>query len=108
MTSSAHVTEGSLAGPVGTTTTDSRNTCNGTTSSPRLGTGLVTSLRAHTMRHEIVFAHLGVHMVDKIYANWSIEDFRKRDSLDRLPTPFAGVDGHHIPSHLGCHFKLTA
>ena len=38
----AHVTEGTLAGAVGSTTTDAGNTGNGTSSTPRFGRSLVT------------------------------------------------------------------
>lgn len=43
-TTSAHVSESSLTGSLGTTTTDSRNSGNSSSSSPRLGRGLVTGL----------------------------------------------------------------
>ena len=42
MTTTAHVTEGTLAGTVGTTTTDTRNTGNSTSSTPRFSRSLVT------------------------------------------------------------------
>jgi hypothetical protein len=43
-TTSAHVSESSLSGSLGTTTSNSRNSGNSSSSSPRLGRGLVTSL----------------------------------------------------------------
>jgi hypothetical protein len=43
-TGAAHVTESSLTSTVSTTTRDTRNTGDGTTGTPRLGRGLVTSL----------------------------------------------------------------
>jgi hypothetical protein len=43
-TTSAHVSESSLSGSLGTTTSNSRDSGNSSSSSPRLGRGLVTSL----------------------------------------------------------------
>jgi hypothetical protein len=42
-TTTAHVSESSLAGTVSTATSNTWDTCNSTTSTPRLSRGLVTS-----------------------------------------------------------------
>ena len=53
-TTTAHVTEGSLARTVGSTTTDTGNTSDGTTGTPRLSGGLVTSLYVDSVRLPLV------------------------------------------------------
>lgn len=53
-TATAHVTERSLAGAVSSSTSNTGDTCDGTTSTPGLSTSLVTSLLAHGVRLPLV------------------------------------------------------
>jgi len=64
--STAHVTEGSLTGAVSSSTTNTGNTCNGATSTPGFGTGLVTSLLAHGICLPLIFRDALVHLLDDI------------------------------------------
>lgn len=75
----AHVAERSLAGTVGTTSTDTRNTGDGTTSSPGLGGRLVSSLLADGVRLAAVALDQLVHVVDDVRADGRLEDRRQRD-----------------------------
>ena len=59
MTAASNVTNGSLTGAVGTTTTDTRNTRKGTTGTPRLSRGLVTSLSRDGVRLTLVLGNVG-------------------------------------------------
>lgn len=56
-TTSAHVTESSLSGSLGTTTTDTGDSGNSSSSSPRLGRGLVTSLLGNGVSLSPVLGH---------------------------------------------------
>ena len=59
VTAASNVTNGSLTGAVGTTTTDTRNTRKGTTGTPRLSRGLVTSLSRDGVRLTLVLGNVG-------------------------------------------------
>merc|ERR1719186_1814538 len=59
---SAHVAESSLAGPVGTTTPDPGNPSNSSASSPGLSTGLVSSINIHTVWLPLVLSNLIVDL----------------------------------------------
>ena len=56
-TTSAHVSESSLSGSLGTTTTDTGDTGNSSSSSPRLGRGLVTGLLGDGVSLSPVLGH---------------------------------------------------
>lgn len=81
-TTTAHVTEGSLSGTVGTTTRDTGDTGNGPSGTPGLGGGLVTSLDGHSVGLAAVLGHGGVDLVDNIRADGSLEDGRQGDGTD--------------------------
>jgi len=78
-TSTAHVTESTLAGPVGTTSTDTRNTSNGTTSSPGLGAGIVTGILVDSIGLTLVQSHLLMGLANDVRSNWTLEDTGKLD-----------------------------
>jgi len=65
-TSSAHVSEGSLSGSVGTTSVNTGNTSNGSTSSPGLGSALVTSNILDGMWLAVVLVQVCVDKLDNI------------------------------------------
>ena len=66
---SAHVTEGSLSGSVGTGTTNSGNTGNSATSSPGLGGVLLSSHPENSMGLSSVLGHVGVNELDGIVSD---------------------------------------
>jgi len=69
----AHVTEGSLAGSVGTTSRNTRNTSNGTTSSPGLSRGLGTSVLADSVGLTLVLAHASENIMNNVRTNGGCE-----------------------------------
>lgn len=75
--SSAHVTEGGLSGAVGTTSSDTRNTRDGTSSTPGLRGGLVTGHEGHSVCLAFVLVHLRVNELNDVKTNGSREDDRK-------------------------------
>jgi hypothetical protein len=88
-TGTAHVTEGSLTGTVGSSTRDTGNTGNGTTSSPGLGGSLMTSLLGaaavrtgildmiwlglHSIGLTLVLVHASVDGMDNVRPNGSLD-----------------------------------
>jgi len=76
---------------VSTRTVDTRNTGNSTTSTPRFGRGLLTSLVRDSISLTLVLGHVGVDKVDNIRTNGSLEDGRERDSARDVLTAL-GVD----------------
>merc|ERR1719378_26153 len=81
---SAHIPESSLTRSVGTSSTNTGNTCNGTTSSPRFSRGLVTSQTAHGIRLSLVLCHIGVDKVDHVVSDWGTEHGREGHLLCSL------------------------
>merc|ERR1719278_1270766 len=77
--SSAHVSKGSLARPVGTATPDPWDPSNSTTSSPRLGRGLVTSRLRHAVGLTLVLGNVVVHQRDDVRPDRSSEDSWETD-----------------------------
>lgn len=75
----AHVAEGSLAGTVSATASDTGNTGDSATSSPGLGGRLVSGLLAHGVRLATVALDQLVHVVDDVRADGCLEDRRQRD-----------------------------
>jgi hypothetical protein len=90
-TATTHVTESGLTSTVSTGTVDTRNTSNSTTSTPRFGRGLLTSLGRNGIRLTLVLGHVGVDKVDNVRTNGGLEDGRKRDGGSDVLTAF-GVD----------------
>jgi hypothetical protein len=80
-TSTAHVSEGTLARSVSTTTLDTRNTRNCTTSTPGLSRGLFTSIFVHCISLTVVLVDLSVNKANKISTNRSSENLRKSSSI---------------------------
>lgn len=74
---SAHVTEGTLAGPGGTATWDTWNTSNGTAGAPRLGWSLHTSLLVDGVRLSLVLRHVDVDELHNIRTDWCSEHGRE-------------------------------
>merc|ERR1719483_1542996 len=83
--STAHVTEGSLARPVGSTTTDTRDTGHSTTSSPGLSRCLVTCFLRYSIWLAGVFEHLEMHSIYNVWPDWSLENSRQSDGGSCLP-----------------------
>jgi len=73
-TTSAHVTESGLAGSVGSATSHSWNTGNGSTGSPGLGRGLLARDLLDTGGLSRVLSEVGVHEVDKVRSDWGLEN----------------------------------
>jgi len=98
-TRSAHVTKGGLTSTVGTGTRDTRDTGNSTTSSPRLGRGLVTSLLANSIRLALVLGHASVNLLHDIRSDRAGEDSGDGVGSSRGSTIFAddrdGRSGSH-------------
>lgn len=92
-TTPAHVTEGSLAGTVSSSTTNTGNTGDSATSSPRLSGGLVTSLLAHSVRLALVFGDALVDLLDDIETDGGGEDRGEREGGGGLSGGGANVDG---------------
>lgn len=82
-TGTTHVTESSLTGTVSTTTTDTWNTGNGTTGTPRLSRGLVTSLGGDGVSLSLVLVHSGENRVDNIGTDGCAEDSWKSNLRGR-------------------------
>jgi hypothetical protein len=73
-TTATHVTESSLTSTVSTGTVDTRNTGNSTTSTPRLGGGLLTGLVRDGIGLTLVLGHVCVDKVDDIRTNRGLEN----------------------------------
>jgi len=76
-TASAHVSKSGLTTSVGSATSYSRNTGNSSTGTPRFGTGLFTGNLLDTMSLSGVLAQVGVHKVDDVVTDGSLEDGRR-------------------------------
>jgi len=76
-TASAHVSKSGLTTSVGSATSHSRNTGNSSTGTPRFGTGLFTGNLLDTMSLSSVLAQVGVHKVDDVVTDGSLEDGRR-------------------------------
>jgi hypothetical protein len=88
----AHVTEGSLTSTVGTGATNTGDTSDSTTSTPRLSTGLVASLLAHSVRLTLVLGDALVHLLHNIETDGGREDGGKSEGAGCLAT--CGVDAN--------------
>ena len=100
MSSTAHVTEGALARPMGATAANTWDTCNCSSSSPALGCGHVASHWAYALSLSAVFGDGAVDLLDDIEADVGGEDGGDCDSVGDL----VGVRVHEYvcdgaPSH---------
>ena len=73
-TGSAHVSERGLTGSLGSSSGNSWNSRNGSTSSPRNGRGLVSSIQVHGVSLSVVLVHVGVNKLNDIRSKWGQED----------------------------------
>lgn len=73
-TTSTHVTEGSLTGSVGTTTSNSWNSGDSSTGTPGFSRVLHTCVGCNSVSLSLVLVHLGEDRVDNIWSDWSLED----------------------------------
>ena len=73
-TGSAHVSERGLTGSLGSSSGNSWNSGNGSTSSPRNGRGLVSSIQVHGVSLSVVLVHVGVNKLNDIRSKWGQED----------------------------------
>jgi len=76
-TSSAHVTEATLSRARSTSSSDTGNTCDGTTGSPRLGRGLLSGNGLNSIRLTLVLGNVLVNALNKINTDGRSEDCRK-------------------------------
>jgi len=81
VTSTAHVTESSLAGTVGTTSTDTGNTSHGTSSTPGLGASLVTGITVDAVGLSVVLGNLVMDEGHDVWPDGGLEDGRKADRV---------------------------
>lgn len=88
----AHVTEGTLAGTVSTTTTDTRNTGHGTTGSPGFGRGLVTGSFTHCISLALIAAHQLRNFAHHIRTDRGLEHVRQRKILILQGFIFVRID----------------
>ena len=75
----AHVSEGALAGAVGTTAGDSRDTRDGAAGAPGLGGGLVAGALADGVGLAAVARNVGVDEIDDVRPNGGFHDVGKRN-----------------------------
>ena len=73
--SAAHVTEGSLSGSGGTSSTDTGNTGDGTSCTPRGSGNLLSCADGDGVRLTLVLVHVGVHELDDVRTEGSRHDF---------------------------------
>lgn len=89
---SSHVAESSLAGTVGTSSSNTRDTRHGPTSTPGDGRVLHTRLHVHTIRLPLVLADVGVDTVNNILADRSKKDVWHRQRRHSLVAVSRGED----------------
>jgi len=103
VTSAAHVTESTLAGPVGTATADTGNTGYGTTGTPRLGAGLVAGIPVDAVGLPMVLGDLMVDERDDVWTNGGLEDSWKANIRVGRTLLFR-VNRHKRTGSRKCHF----
>jgi len=81
---SAHVSESSLSGSVGSTTADTGNTSNGSSSSPGLSRGLVTGLAGYSVWLAFVLVQVLEDVLDQIGSHRGGEDSGELDLTSGL------------------------
>jgi len=79
VTSTAHVTESSLAGTVGTTSSNTGDTRYSTTGTPRFGTGLVTCSLADRVRLSAILGNFVVNEANNVWSDGSLENSWQAD-----------------------------
>jgi len=79
VTATTHVAEGTLAGAVGTTSTNTGDTGDGTTSTPGFGTGLVAGSLTDGVGLSTVLGNLIVDEVDNVGPDRGLEDGGEAD-----------------------------
>jgi len=79
VTAAAHVAEGTLAGPVGTASTDTGNTGHSATGTPGLGTGLVTSITVYSISLAMILSNFMVDEADNVGPDGGLEDCGEAD-----------------------------
>jgi len=102
---SAHVSEGSLSGSLGSSSGNSWNSGDGSSSSPRDGTGLVTGVEVDGVSLSGVLVHVGVNELNNVRSQRREEDSWEgsRSSLDSG----GGEDGNQWSSGGGHVYYLT-
>jgi len=81
VTSTAHVAESTLAGTMSTTSTDTGDTSDGTSSTPGLGTSLVTGISVDTVGLSVVLGDFVVDEGDDVRPDGSLEDGWEADRV---------------------------
>jgi len=81
VTTTSHVTESSLTAAVGTATSNTRDTCNSTTSTPGLSRVHQTHAGIDTMSLMVILVQVAVNNVDDIATDWCAEHGWKSDGL---------------------------
>jgi len=89
----AHVTEGSLSGTVGSSSSNTGDTGDGATGTPRLSAGLVTGLLAHSVSLALVLGDALVDLLDNIEPDGGGQDRGEGKRGGRLSGDGANVDG---------------
>lgn len=105
----AHVSEGTLAGTVGTATRNTGDTRNGTTGSPGFGGGLVAGASGDSVGLAGVLGNVAVDVPYDIRADRGLHDVRDRETIGSRAAVsghiiLEGVDGDERSSGGGCHF----
>jgi hypothetical protein len=75
----AHVTKGTLTRSMRSSTSNTRDTSNSTTSTPRLGTSLVSSFFTDSIGLSLVLGDTLVHLLDYVEPNRCGQNRRKRE-----------------------------
>ena len=92
-TATAHVTKGSLARAVGSSSSNTGNTGNGTTSTPGLGTRLVACILSDGISLAVVLGDALVDLLDDIKPDGGGQNRREGEGGRGLPSDGANVDG---------------
>lgn len=100
---SALVTEDSLSRSVGSRARDSRNSSDGSSSSPGLSRVLLAGFAEDSMGLSSVLVHVGVHELNDIISDGRLEHSRKGDAVDDFVFAVLGVNTHD--GSRGCHLR---
>mmetsp|Transcript_46732 Transcript_46732/g.53903 ORF Transcript_46732/g.53903 Transcript_46732/m.53903 type:complete len:288 (-) Transcript_46732:4-867(-) len=100
---SAHVTESSLSGSVGSRSRNSGNSGNSSSGSPRLGTVLMTSLQTDSISLSGVLGDVVMHEMDDIISDGSSEHGGQRHGVQNLSRVLSVED---TEEGSGSHFLL--
>ena len=83
-TATAHVSEGTLAGTVSTTTWHTRDTGNSAASTPGLSGGLVTGATTNGVGLAAVFGDVGVDKGDDVRTDGGFHNIGERDGVSAV------------------------